>query len=85
MDTTVKISKWGNSCGIRIPSQILKEADMGLYDTVFIESDQKGKITIVKNPRPKKGTLEYLFKDYGGEQFKTKLIDLGDSVGEEKW
>jgi len=34
---------------------------------------------------PKQGTLEYLFKDYKGGTFKTELIDLGESVGNEEW
>lgn len=85
MTNTVKVTKWGNSMGIRIPMKILKEADMEINDLAYIESDQPGRIIINKKPGPKKGTLEYLFKDYSGEKFETKLVDLGDPIGEEKW
>jgi len=34
----------------------------------------RGKLNILKTPTPKKGTLEYLFKDYSGESFKTTLV-----------
>jgi hypothetical protein len=34
---------------------------------------------------PKKGTLEYLFKDYTGESFKTTLVNPVKPVGKEKW
>jgi len=85
MANAVKISKWGNSCGIRIPSSLLKEVDMEINDMVYIESDQSGRILISKKPSPKPGTIEYLFKDYSGERFKTELIDWGEPVGEEKW
>jgi len=82
---TVKITKWGNSCGIRIPAAILKKAELEMNDYVYIETDKSGKISIFKKPAPKKGTLEYLFRDYSGEQFDAELIDLGEPVGNEKW
>jgi len=85
MENAVKITKWGNSCGIRIPAQILREADMEMNDIVYIETNQPGRIIINKSPGPKPGTLEYLFKDYSGERFHTELIDFGDPVGDEKW
>jgi len=36
-------------------------------------------------PSPKQRTLEYLFKDYNGGAFETEIIDLGETVGNEKW
>ena len=85
MNSIVKITKWGNSQGVRIPAAVLKEAGLEMDELVFIESDRSGRIIINKNPGPKKGTIEYLFKDYSGKPFKTDLLDLGESVGEEKW
>ena len=85
MDNAVKITKWGNSLGIRIPAPVLRKAKLELNDFVYIDTDRSGRILIDKKPALKKGTLEYLFKDYSGEQFNTGLVDLGDPVGEEKW
>ena len=85
MDNAVKITKWGNSFGIRIPLSILREAELEMNDLLYIEADQSGRIILNKKPGPKKGTLEYLFKDYADGAFKTELVDLGDPVGEEKW
>ena len=31
------------------------------------------------------GTIEYLFKDYSGENFKTELTNPVEPIGEEKW
>ena len=84
MGKAAKITKWGNSLGIRIPAQILKEANIDMNDLVYIETDRNGSILLNKQPGPEKGTLEYLFKDYSGEQFNTELIDLGEPAGEEK-
>ena len=85
MAKAVKITKWGNSFGIRIPASLLKEVNMEVNEMVYIESDHNSRLVINKSPEPKPGTIEYLFKDYSGERFKTELIDLGGPVGNEKW
>jgi len=46
---------------------------------------KNNKIIITKTPSPKKGTLEYLFKDYSGESFKTTLLNPITPAGNEKW
>jgi len=84
MNTTT-ISKWGNSKGVRVPSEILKKAQVDLNDKLFFDVDEYGRIIMSKVPMPKAGTLEYLFKDYSGGSFKTALIDLGEPVGNEEW
>jgi hypothetical protein len=43
------------------------------------------KLAITKAPAPKKGTIEYLFKDYSGESFKTELVNPAKPVGKERW
>ena len=78
------ISKWGNSHALRIPAKILKEMDIDCNDKVYLETSDD-RIIITKVPTPQKGTLEYLFKDYSGESFKTDLINPAKPVGKEKW
>ena len=78
------ITKWGNSHALRIPSKIMKEMRLECNDKVYLEADGD-KIIITKIPSPKKGTLEYLFKDYPGESFKTTLINPAAPAGNEKW
>jgi hypothetical protein len=51
---------------------------------VYLEASDD-KIIISKFPAPKKGTLEYLFKDYSGESFKTVLVNPKKPKGNEKW
>jgi antitoxin MazE len=69
------ITKWGNSHALRLPAKMLKNLGIGTNDRVYLESSDD-KIIITKSPMPKKGTLEYLFKDYSGESFKTVLTNL---------
>jgi hypothetical protein len=47
--------------------------------------DEDDKLAITEAPAPKKGTIEYLFKDYLGESFKTELVNPEEPVGEEQW
>ena len=82
--TSTVITKWGNSHALRIPAKILKETGIDCNDKVYLETN-KDRIIITKVPMPKKGTLEYLFKDYSGESFKTNLINPAEPVGNEKW
>ena len=82
--TQALITKWGNSHALRIPSKIMKEMCLDNNDKVYLETSDD-KIIISKTPSPKKGTLEYLFKDYSGEPFKTTLINPVTPAGKEKW
>jgi len=82
--TQALITKWGNSHALRIPSKIMKEMHLDSNDKVYLETNDD-KIIITKTPAPKKGTLEYLFKDYSGESFKTTLLNPTTPVGNEKW
>ena len=85
MEAITTISKWGNSKGVRIPAEILKEAQVDLNDKLYFDVNEPGQIIMSKVPIPQKGTLEYLFKDYSNGSFKTELIDLGEPVGNELW
>jgi antitoxin MazE len=68
-----------------MPVEILKKAGIKLNDKLFFDVDENERVILTKTPTPKQGTLEYLFKDYHGGAFQTELIDLGESMGSEKW
>ena len=82
--TLAVITKWGNSHALRLPAKMVKALGLGCNDKVYLENDGE-KIIITKTPMPKKGTLEYLFKDYNGESFKTTLINPTKPIGKELW
>jgi len=85
MQEVMVVSQWGNSKGIRLPVEVLRKAQIDLNDKLFFEVDEDKRIILTKAPTPKRGTLEYLFKDYDGGSIKTELIDLSEAVGNEKW
>ena len=51
--STVTLTKWGNSIGIRIPSIILKEAHLCPGEALEIKADAKGVLTLtpIRNPQ----------------------------------
>ena len=60
-----RIQKWGNSCGIRIPSSILKSLNIKTNDILNIEQED-GRI-VISIPKRKKISLADKFKEYKGE------------------
>ena len=80
MQTQVKA--WGNSHGIRIPKEILQEANIELDDYLDI-SVSNGVITLAKPFRHK--TLEERTSEFGGELKLDGEFDWGEPVGREKW
>jgi antitoxin MazE len=89
MNVTSVVSKWGNSQALRLPVEIIRRLELKTNDRVFLEVednvDSAPILLITKAPAPKKGTIEYLFKDYSGESFKTELINPEEPVGKERW
>jgi antitoxin MazE len=84
MNALSVVSKWGNSQALRLPVEITRQLGLTTNDKVFLEVEND-KLTITKVPAPKKGTIEYLFKDYSGESFKTELVNPQEPVGKEQW
>lgn len=78
----VRLQKWGNSDGIRIPSSILKSLNIKTNDLLNIEEvDEKIVITVSKN---KKISLKERFENYRGENL-AKDFTWDESVGKEIW
>lgn len=60
----VKISKWGNSLGLRLPKMAIETLGLKNNDTVDIGLE--GNKLIIK---PSKLTLEKIFENYSGESY----------------
>jgi antitoxin component of MazEF toxin-antitoxin module len=75
---------WGNSQALRIPVEMTRKLGISANDEVVLEV-RENILTVSKPSTPREGTIEYLFKDYSGESFKTELTNPVESVGKEKW
>jgi len=77
----IKLQKWGNSLGIRIPSNILKSLNLNINDIVNIKEEEE-KIIITKVE--KKISLEEKIKAYEGENI-SKEFEWDEPRGREIW
>jgi antitoxin MazE len=79
METVVR--KWGNSLGIRIPSNLVKEYGMNDGSTVEFVPKKEG---IVLIPKSKKLCLLKMLAEVTTENLHTEE-DFGENVGNEVW
>ena len=77
-----RIQKWGNSDGIRIPSNILKSLNIKTNDILNIEQD--GEKIIITVPKKKKISVEEKFKEYHGKNI-AKEFSWDENIGREIW
>ena len=81
----LRIQKWGNSQGIRLPKKILKDLGININDK--IEISLNGEEIILKKIK-KYTNLDDLFKDYKGDYRKDfdEFEFFGEAQGcEFKW
>ena len=84
MKAIATLSMWGNSHALRIPVEMTRCLGIGANDEVILEI-RENVLTVSRPETPLKGTIEYLFRDYSGESFKTELTNPEEPAGEEKW
>jgi len=82
--TKTTISMWGNSQALRIPVEMTRKLGISANDEVVLEV-RENILTISRPETPREGTIEYLFKDYSGEKFRTELTNPIEPAGKEKW
>lgn len=78
----VRLQKWGNSDGIRIPSSILKSLNLKTNDKVELVCD--GDKIIISKSKNNKISLAERFKDYNGQNL-AKDFEWDEPQGREIW
>ena len=77
-----RLQKWGNSDGVRIPSNILKSLNLKTNDIVeLVQEDDK---IIISIPKREKISLEERFKNYKGPNL-CKEFTWDGPAGREIW
>lgn len=79
MQATIK--KWGNSLGLRIPSELLRE--IGLSDGSKVILSKSGNDILVHKDSSKL-TLDKLFEGYEEEYFPEE-VKFDNDIGNEVW
>ena len=80
----VRIQKWGNSAGIRIPSVVLKTLDLEINDILGLNLDENEKSIIISRSNNGQISLKSRFEKYNGENL-AKEFEWDDSIGDETW
>lgn len=76
----VKLQKWGNSLGIRIPKSLLSSLNFKENDILKIEQvDNK---FVVSKSNKKKVSLKQLFSQYKGDNL-SKEFEWDENIGRE--
>ena len=77
-----QVKAWGNSQGIRIPQEILKETKIKTNDFLEIEvvNDE-----IVLRKKNRRRTLAERIAEFGGTLEHVPEYDWGEPVGREVW
>lgn len=79
----IKISKWGNGQGIRIPKNVLELLKWKKDDELEMIIE-KGNLKIQKVEKEKRKTIKELFANYYGS-YEKQEIDWGEPQGKEIW
>mgnify|MGYP006386449725 FL=1 len=77
-----QVKEWGNSQGIRLPKEALREEGIALNEVLDVKVSN-GVITLVKTFRHK--TLEERAAEYDGKLLLDGEYDWGEPVGREVW
>ncbi|MDD2510927.1 MAG: AbrB/MazE/SpoVT family DNA-binding domain-containing protein [Syntrophomonas sp.] len=75
----MKVAKWGNSLGVRIPQWVAEQAEIS--DGAIVEISFKDETIVIKK---KKLSLEEMLNDITTENLH-KEIGTGSVVGREIW
>jgi len=82
---TMRVNRWGNSLGIRFPSDFVNKVKIEEKSLVQITLDGDSiVITKVKEPKPRK-TIQELFAEHPADFIEDKELDWGEPVGGEVW
>lgn len=76
----IKLQKWGNSLGVRVPSNIVKSMNIKINDILDIK--QEDSKIIISVPKKKKISLYKEFKKYN-EKNLAKEFTWDESAGKE--
>jgi len=82
-NTTLKLTKWGNSLGIRIPKQLARSIDAVEGTELIVKEEHKKLIIERRKVKPKYELADLLSKITPENQHAE--VDWGKQIGSEVW
>ena len=80
----VKLTKWGNSLGFRVPALILKEANLAQGAELEICTKEAGVIILKQTENKQDGWTEK-FNTIADSNSEESLLELTSSFDDEEW
>ena len=78
MTATTTIAKWGNSCALRIPADMLELLNLGVHDLVTIETE-KSCLVIKKDKSAAKDGVDQFFGILSDESYQDIIEALKET------
>lgn len=78
---TIKLQKWGNSQGIRLPKMMLDQLNITENDELELKTE--GNKIIIEKANSRKNIIE-IFDGFAGDYYNLEM-DWGEPIGEEIW
>ena len=82
---TMRVNKWGNSLGIRFPSDFVDLVNLQEKSLVEIKSVGEQLIITKVNEKEPRKSIQELFELYPADFIEDEEIDWGNPVGGEIW
>ena len=82
---TMRVNRWGNSLGIRFPSEFVDNVQLKEKSLVEIISDGNRLIITKVNEKEPRKTIQELFAEYPADYIEEDEFDWGTPVGGEVW
>lgn len=82
--STVTLTKWGNSIGLRIPSSIIKEAHLYPGEELEIKADEKGVLTLIPIKNQQKEWLDK-FNAAADSSENEVYLDVANDFDADEW
>ena len=82
---TMRVNRWGNSLGIRFPSEFVDKAQLKEKSLVEITSDGDRLIIVKVTEKKPRKTIQELFAEHPADYIENDEFDWGAPVGGEVW
>lgn len=82
--STVRLTKWGNSIGVRIPANIIKEAHLKKDEELQIMVNEEGGLTLIPHKNEQADWTDQ-FNAIADAKMDEPLLDVANTFDDDQW
>lgn len=80
---TAKISKWGNSAAIRLPSDVLKFLSLHIGDSIeILQKENSIELVVIDDKKAKLIAEAKRIKEHSAKEYKQLEASIGDGLSD---